>query len=140
MLPYCLAQIAGAFAAAALMRWNYWEAFNRFDPLKTFKSQGMFSTSPNGISLLGGLRDQVILTAILVMLIFALIDTINTAPQANMGPLLIGLLVTAIGFAYGVNSAWAINPAAASMTVSMPIRMVRNASAVSTSGSLSNAR
>lgn len=111
VLPYCFAQIAGAFTAAALMRWNYWEAFDKFDPLKTFKSQGMFSTSPNGISLLGGLRDQIIVTAILVMLIFALIDTMNTAPLANMGPLLIGLLITAIGFAYGVNSAWAINPA-----------------------------
>jgi glycerol uptake facilitator protein len=108
---YWIAQVAGAFVAAALMRWNYWEAFDRIDPGKTFKTQRVFSTNPNGVSVLGGLRDQVILTAVLVMLVLALIDAANNAPMANMAPLLIGLLVAAIGCSFGANSAWAINPA-----------------------------
>jgi glycerol uptake facilitator protein len=45
------------------------------------------------------------------MLIFALIDERNTAPAANMGPLLIGVLIIAIGESFGSNSGWAINPA-----------------------------
>jgi glycerol uptake facilitator protein len=109
--PYWAAQIAGAFTAAALMYFNYQEAFHRFDPGKTYKSQGVFSTLTNGVSVLGGFRDQIILTAILVMLIFALIDERNTAPAANLAPLLIGIVVLAIGEAFGSNSGWAINPA-----------------------------
>ncbi|HEX4117093.1 MAG TPA: MIP/aquaporin family protein [Solirubrobacteraceae bacterium] len=111
VLPFWGAQIAGAFVAAALMYFNYQEAFHRFDPHKTFKSQGVFSTLTNGVSVLGGLRDQIILTAILVGLIFALIDDRNTAPKANMAPFLIGVLIIAIGEAFGSNSGWAINPA-----------------------------
>jgi glycerol uptake facilitator protein len=111
VLPYWGAQIFGAFVAAALMYFNYQEAFHRFDPGKTFKSQGVFSTLPNGVTVLGGFRDQIILTAILVMLIFALIDERNTSPRANMAPFLIGVLIIAIGQAFGSNSGWAINPA-----------------------------
>jgi len=111
VVPYWGAQVAGAFVAAALMYFNYQEAFHRFDPHKTFKSQGVFSTLTNGVSVLGGLRDQIILTAILVGLIFALIDERNTAPKANMGPFLIGILIVGIGEAFGSNSGWAINPA-----------------------------
>ena len=108
---YWTAQCAGAFVAAALMYFNYQEAFHRFDPGKTFKSQGVFSTLPNGVTVIGGLRDQIILTAILVALIFALIDERNVAPKANMGPFMIGILIVGIGEAFGANSGWAINPA-----------------------------
>lgn len=111
VVPYWGAQVAGAFTAAALMYFNYQEALHRFDPGKTFKSQGVFSTLPNGVTVIGGLRDQIILTAILVALIFALIDERNTAPKANMGPLLIGIVIIGIGEAFGSNSGWAINPA-----------------------------
>jgi Major intrinsic protein len=93
------------------MYFNYQEAFHRVDPGKTFKTQGVFSTLPNGVTVLGGFRDQIILTAILVMLIFALIDERNTAPGANMAPFMIGILIVAIGEAFGSNSGWAINPA-----------------------------
>jgi glycerol uptake facilitator protein len=46
-----------------------------------------------------------------VALIFALIDERNTSPRANMAPFLIGVLIIAIGEAFGSNSGWAINPA-----------------------------
>jgi glycerol uptake facilitator protein len=55
----------------------------------------------------GRVPRRVILTAVLVCLIFALIDGRNQAPLANMGPLLIGVLIAAIGFAFGQNSGWA---------------------------------
>jgi glycerol uptake facilitator protein len=111
VVPFWAAQVAGAFVAAALMYFNYQEAFHRFDPHKTFASQGVFSTLPNGVTVVGGLRDQIILTAILVGVIFALVDERNTAPGANMAPFLIGILIIGIGEAFGANSGWAINPA-----------------------------
>jgi glycerol uptake facilitator protein len=111
VVPFWAAQVAGGFTAAALMYFNYQEAFHKFDPGKTFKSQGVFSTLPNGVTVLGGFRDQIILTAILVCFIFALIDERNVAPQANLAPFMIGVLIIAIGEAFGSNSGWAINPA-----------------------------
>jgi glycerol uptake facilitator protein len=115
--PYMLAQLVGAFLAALVVRWNFYEAFNRFDPAKGFKSQVVFNTYPNNaadyanISQLGALRDQIIGTAMLVMLIFAIIDKRNLAPAGNMHPFIIGLVVVGIGMAIGAAAGYAINPA-----------------------------
>jgi glycerol uptake facilitator protein len=110
--PYIVAQVLGAFVAALLIRWNFWEWFDQVDPSKTFKTQGVFSTSPGpGLSVLGGLRSEIIGTAILVMMILAITDARNTAPGANMAPLIIGLLVVVIGMSLGATSGYAINPA-----------------------------
>jgi glycerol uptake facilitator protein len=116
--PYALAQVIGAFVAALIIRWNYYEAFNKFDSGKTNKSQVVFNTYPNNnspdmpnISQLGALRDQIIGTAVLVMLVFAIIDTRNTAPQANPAPFIIGLVVVGIGMVLGAAAGYAINPA-----------------------------
>jgi glycerol uptake facilitator protein len=113
--PYVLAQTAGAFVAALLVRWNYTEVLAKADPGHTIKTQGVFSTLPgNGtlpVSELGALRDQVIGTAILVLVIFAVTDLLNTPPGANMAPLIIGFLVVAIGMAWGTDAGYAINPA-----------------------------
>jgi glycerol uptake facilitator protein len=115
--PYMLAQLVGAFLAAMVVRWNFYEAFNKFDPAKGFKSQGVFNTYPNNandyadISQLGALRDQIIGTAILVMLIFAIIDKRNLAPEGNLHPFIIGLVVVGIGMAIGAAAGYAINPA-----------------------------
>ncbi|MFI6654610.1 MIP/aquaporin family protein [Streptomyces sp. NPDC050523] len=115
VLPYCLAQTAGAFVAALLVRWNYTEVLAKADPGHTIKTQIVFSTLPgNGalpISELGALRDQIIGTAILVLLIFAITDLLNTPPGANLAPLIIGFLVVAIGMAWGTDAGYAINPA-----------------------------
>jgi glycerol uptake facilitator protein len=56
--------------------------------------------------------DQIILTAFLIFGIFAITEQYNEqAPGANMGALLIGFLVAAIGASMGYLEAWAINPA-----------------------------
>ena len=113
--PYALAQTLGAFVAALLVRWNYTELLAKFDPGHTIKSQFIFSTLPgNGVypvSEWGALRDQIIGTAILVLVIMALTDVFNTAPKANLGALITGLLVVAIGMAWGADAGYAINPA-----------------------------
>ena len=97
------------------MRWNYTEVIAKVDPGHTIKTQGIFSTLPgNGtlpVSDLGGLRDQIIGTMILVFVIFALTDLRNSSPLANLAPVVIGLLVVAIGMAWGTDAGYAINPA-----------------------------
>ena len=113
--PYIAAQFLGAFVAALLVRWNYTEVLHAADPGLTVKTQGVFSTLPgNGtlpVSEWGALRDQVIGTAILLFLILAITDAAGTPPAANLAPFVIGLLVVAIGMAWGTNAGYAINPA-----------------------------
>jgi glycerol uptake facilitator protein len=115
--PYMLAQLIGAFLAALVVRWNFYEAFNKFDPAKGFKSQVVFNTYPNNanpyanISQLGALRDQIIGTAMLLILVLAITDARNMAPGSNMAPFIIGLAVVAIGMAIGAAAGYAINPA-----------------------------
>jgi glycerol uptake facilitator protein len=115
VLPYSIAQTLGAFVAALLVRWNYTEVLTKVDPGHTIKTQGVFSTLPgNGtapVSDWGAFRDQIIGTAILLFLILAITDVANTAPAANLAPVVIGLLVVAIGMAWGTDAGYAINPA-----------------------------
>jgi glycerol uptake facilitator protein len=110
--PYWVAQLAGAFVAALLLRWNFYEWFNQVDPGKTFATQGVFSTSPGpDMSIWGGLRSEIIGTAMLVLLVLAITDARNTAPESNLAPFIIGLAVVVIGMSLGALSGYAINPA-----------------------------
>ncbi|WP_037911607.1 MIP/aquaporin family protein [Actinacidiphila yeochonensis] len=117
VVPYWIAQVLGAFVAALLVRWNYTEILAHADPGHTIKTQTVFSTLPGNGSLTAGVhewgafRDQVIGTAILLILILAITDVLNNPPRANMGPFIIGLVVVAIGMAYGADAGYAINPA-----------------------------
>ncbi|MCU1605205.1 MAG: glpF [Modestobacter sp.] len=115
VLPYAVAQTLGAFVAALIVRWNYSEVIAAFDPGHTAKSQIIFSTLPgNGalpVGIGGALRDQIIGTAILLFLILAVIDVRSSSPGANLAPFIIGLIVVAIGFAWGTDAGYAINPA-----------------------------
>jgi glycerol uptake facilitator protein len=115
VIPYSVAQLLGAFIGALLVRWDYAEVLAKFDPGHTLKSQGVFSTLPgngsNPVSDLGALRDQIIGTAILLFLIFAVVDRRTKPPVANLAPLIIGLLVVAIGMSFGTDAGYAINPA-----------------------------
>ena len=46
-----------------------------------------------------------------LIFILAIIDLRNTAVKANLGPLMIGFAVAAIGMSFGANAGYAINPA-----------------------------
>ncbi|NAZ87156.1 MIP/aquaporin family protein [Kineococcus indalonis] len=112
VLPYSVAQFLGAFAAALLVRWVYADAIATVDPGTTFDSQGIFSTLPGeGVSVGTAFLDQVVGTAILVFLIFAVTELRATPPAANLAPFIIGLIVVGIGMAWGSNAGYAINPA-----------------------------
>jgi glycerol uptake facilitator protein len=110
VLPYTVAQTLGAFVASALVFWNYRPAFLKFDPALE-RSAGIFTTFPAFPSWpLSGLLDQVIGTALLLLLIFAITEQRNQ-PPGNLAPLLIGLVVVGIGMSYGGLHGYAINPA-----------------------------
>lgn len=115
VLPYWIAQFLGAFVAALVVRWNYSEAIDKMDPGHTVgKTQGIFATLPDtahGVGIGGAFRDQIIGTAILVLLIAAVTDVLNSSPGANLAPWIIGIIVVAIGMAIGTNAGYAINPA-----------------------------
>ncbi|MGW5094163.1 MIP/aquaporin family protein [Streptomyces nodosus] len=122
VLPYMAAQLVGAFAGAALVYGVYHDAINTFDQAMkgpktnghTLASFSIFGTFPAPYfhgGVWGPLVDQIVGTAFLVMFVVALIDLRNTGVKANLGPLLTGLAVAAVGMSYGANAGYAINPA-----------------------------
>jgi glycerol uptake facilitator protein len=111
VIPYTLAQVAGAFVGAALVFWNYRPQFLTVDP-GLQRTAGVFTTFPAFPGQpMAGLLDQIIGTALLLLMIFAITDERNTPPGANMTPLMVGLVVVAIGMAFGGMHGYAINPA-----------------------------
>jgi glycerol uptake facilitator protein len=111
VIPYSLAQTAGAFCAAALVFWNYRPAFEKVDP-GLVSTASIFTTFPAFPSApMYGFLDQVIGTALLMGLILAITDELNMPPGANLTPLMIGLVVVAIGISFGGMHGYAINPA-----------------------------
>jgi glycerol uptake facilitator protein len=111
VVPYVLAQVAGAFTGAAVIFLNYREAFQQFDPTLE-KTAGVFATFPAfPAAPMAGLFDQVLGTALLLFLILAIGEEKNTPPPAYLAPILVGLIVVAIGMAFGPMHGYAINPA-----------------------------
>jgi glycerol uptake facilitator protein len=112
VLPYCAVQVGGAFAAAALVCCNYWPALQEVDPGLT-KTAGIFTTFPAIPEAFWGygLFDQLVGTALLAGLIFAITDPRNPPAAPGSQPVLVGLVVVAIGMSWGGMHGYAINPA-----------------------------
>jgi glycerol uptake facilitator protein len=109
--PYVAAQTAGAFAAAALVFWNYLPAFRAADP-NLDHTANVFTTFPAFPGApLAGLLDQTLGTALLLLLVMAIGDERNQPPGANLSPVLIGAVVVAVGMSFGGLHGYAINPA-----------------------------
>ena len=117
VLPYSLAQLAGAFGGAAVTYLTYREAFDNFDGgvrqvAGPQASAGIFATYPQPfLSTSGGLVDQIVGTALLLLLILAIGDGKNFAPEPRTGPVIVGAAVVLIGMTFGYNAGYAINPA-----------------------------
>ena len=111
VIPYWIAQVAGAFVAAAIVYWNYRPQFHVADP-GLDHTAGVFTTFPAFPQMLSaGLLDQTIGTALLVFMILAITDERNQPPGANLIPVLIGAIVVVIGMGFGGLHGFAINPA-----------------------------
>src|SRR6185436_13389582 len=118
VLPYSMAQIAGAFVASAVVYLTYREALTAFDGgvrqvAGAQGTAGIWATYPQQFlsTFPGGVIDQVVGTALLVAVIFGITDSRNSPAPAGLAPVVVGLLVVLIGATFGFNSGYAINPA-----------------------------
>lgn len=118
---YMIAQILGAFVAAFLIYQLYAPAINAFESANDISrgspesaaTFGVFATSPAPYigDWWGAFFTELVATALLLMLILAVVDNMNQPPKANLAPWIIGFIVVAIGLSFGANSGYAINPA-----------------------------
>ena len=100
VVPYILVQMVAGFCAAA------------GDPAKMTALAGIFCTFPHPkITFFQAFFVELVITAVLMCLIYALVDGRNTAPKGNLGGLLIGLLVALIGASFGPLTGFAMNAA-----------------------------
>ena len=123
VLPYWVAQIAGAFGGAAVVYADYYPAINMWNAVHAVVSRAqpggmttfsIFSTFPAryyGASMFGPFMDQVIATCFLLLFVQAIIDARNLAVKSNLAPFMVGMAVAAIGMSFGTGSGYAINPA-----------------------------
>jgi glycerol uptake facilitator len=120
--PYIVAQVLGAFVAAALLYLIYHQAIDAFNlAAKTPKSSGsalatysIFATFPAKYyagSSFWPLVDEIVATAFLLIFIVAITDGRNSLPGSNLAPLIVGFAVFAVGTSLGANTGYAINPA-----------------------------
>ncbi|GFO44687.1 Aquaporin-9 [Plakobranchus ocellatus] len=113
LIPYWVGQYVGSFVASCLVYLVYYDAFQSFKGGNyTIETASIFSTYPQSyLSLANGLSDQILGTAILMLLVLAVTDPNNMAPAKGYVPFIVGLVVVAIGMTFSHNCGYAINPA-----------------------------
>jgi glycerol uptake facilitator protein len=116
---YWAAQVAGAFVAAFLVWLVYKNSINAYllathaTKKTSLATYSIFATFPSPVfSTIGGpFLDEAVGTALLVLVVFAISDEFNIAPKGNLGPIMVGFTVMAIGASFGAQTGYAINPA-----------------------------
>ncbi|XP_006112528.1 aquaporin-9 isoform X3 [Pelodiscus sinensis] len=114
---YILAQFLGAFVGAAAVFGVYYDAFMNYSGGELIVTGSnatahIFATYPAPhLSLISGFADQVMSTALLVLIVFAIFDTKNMAVPKGLEPIAVGLLILLLSCSLGMNSGCAMNPA-----------------------------
>jgi glycerol uptake facilitator protein len=122
VIPYIVAQMAGAFAGAAVVYLFYRHAFAQFEAgqnivrgsAESVVTAKVFSTYPAPyLSNWEAFFVEFAITALLLMVILAVVDERNPLLSAlkNLGPLVIGLTIAMIGGSFGSLTGFALNPA-----------------------------
>jgi glycerol uptake facilitator len=126
VLPYWGAQVLGAFVAGGILYFVYYGALvhalaanhlgmGDIASSVTYGGKGFgwifYTGHRDFVGLFGSFGDEFLGTALLMGMILAIVDSRNQPVQANLNPLIIGFLVVAIGFSFGLNTGYAINPA-----------------------------
>lgn len=120
VLPFCVAQLAGAFGGAVLAYSLYSSLFTDFESAhnmvrgsaESLQLVSIFSTYPAAaINVWQAALVEVVITSMLMGLIMALTDDGNGVPKGPLAPLLIGILVAVIGASTGPLTGFAMNPA-----------------------------
>ena len=106
-IPYTLAEFAGAFAGALLAYFMYADHFKASeDTIDGVASRNIFSTNPNLRNLPRNWMVEMIATTIFLTGILAIVAKFE---KLGWTPLLVGLLVWAIGMGLGGTSGFAMN-------------------------------
>ena len=118
---YWAVQVAGAFVGAALVFLVYNNAINHYDQVNhivkgqpnSLPTYSTFATFPAPYfhNVLGPIVDEAVGTFFLALFVFAVTDELALAPGSNLGPMIVGFIVLAVGISFGANSGYAINPA-----------------------------
>jgi MIP family channel proteins len=115
-IVYIFAQIAGAFFGALLTYLLYNDAINVFDA-GTRRVEGLkatahiFASYPGAhLGWFNGLFDQILGTAVFVMIVVHTVDRRNTYPMW-VRPFIMGLGFLMIGTAFAFNAGYPLNPA-----------------------------
>jgi glycerol uptake facilitator protein len=118
---YIVAQVLGAFVAAAVVYWVYKAAIDSYETANhisrgatnSVPTYSIFATFPAPYfhDVWGPLIDQIVGTALLVGIVFAVVDELGTPVRSNLAPFIVGLIVGGIGLSFGANAGYAINPA-----------------------------
>lgn len=124
VIPYWIAQTAGAFLGAVVVYIDYYQSIDMFNVdhgvtraseggIDTFSIFATFPAESAGGAWFVPFFDQVVGTFLLVLFIYALIDKKNVGfgGLKNMAPFVVGLAVVAIGISFGTDAGYAINPA-----------------------------
>lgn len=124
VIPYWIAQVVGAFIAALILYFIYQGALVNYETVHHIIRN--VPGSPNNpinagvvwytynkpfVGIFGAFCDEFLGTALLVGVLFAIIDIRNQPVQSNLAPFIIGVLIVGIGLSFGLNTGYAINPA-----------------------------
>lgn len=108
-IPYTLAELAGAFAGALLAYFMYADHFKASeDTIDGVATRNIFSTNPNLRNLPRNWMVEMIATTIFLSGILAIVAKFE---KLGWTPLLVGLLVWAIGMGLGGTTGFAMNQA-----------------------------
>ncbi|GAB1288398.1 Aquaporin-7 [Apodemus speciosus] len=117
MFPvYVLGQFLGSFSAAATTYLIFYGAIDHFAGGSLLvtgskSTANIFATYlPEHMTLWRGFLDEVFVTGMLQLCLFAITDKKNSPALQGTEPLVIGVLVAVLGVSLGMNSGYAINP------------------------------
>lgn len=111
VVPYIIAQIAGAFCGASLVYVFYKDHFDVTEDADT--KLGVFSTIPAIRNHARNLISEIVGTFVLILVILFIGDKSNAAEVGlgSIGAIPVALLVVVIGLSLGGTTGYAINPA-----------------------------
>ncbi|KDN45089.1 aquaporin-like protein [Tilletiaria anomala UBC 951] len=113
---YIAAQIAGAYAGSMCIYGLYVNATRMVDPNQTKATAQLYTTFPADFittpsTRITGFYNEILATAVLLIIVLGIGDANNTPPVDGMAPLVLMWAITGIGATMGWQTAYALNPA-----------------------------
>jgi aquaglyceroporin related protein len=112
---YILAQTLGGLVGAALVYANYYHAISIFEGGATIRTQAtasLFTTyALDYMTMVSCFWSEFLGTVVLMLVVLAMTDKRNLPPPNGLTPLVLFILILGIGASWGMETAYAINPA-----------------------------